>query len=127
MTHRLVVDASIYPGGVIPVPGSAAVTGTLAVGGGTGNMPAHWFAPIPAGTVVGGEPTAVGETPAVTGGAGGGPAEGEAKKKKKKKSGKRRKNKGAAAEEEEGDGKGNEEDGSGGREGGGSGEGVAVA
>lgn len=102
MTHRLVVDASIYPGGVIPVPGSAAVTGTLAVGGGTGNMPAHWFAPVPAGTVVGGEPTAVGETPAVTGGAGGGPAEGEAKKKKKKKSGKRRKNKGAAAEEEEG-------------------------
>lgn len=130
MTHRLVVDASIYPGGVIPVPGSIAATGTSAVGGGSGDMPAHWFAPVPAGTIVGGEPTAVGETSAVAGGAGGaggGPAEGEAKKKKKKKkSGNRRKNKGAAAEEE-GDGKGNEEGGSGGREGGGSGEGVAVA
>lgn len=129
MTHRLVVDASIYPGGVVPAPGSAAAMGTSAVGGGLEGLPEHWFGPVPAGKTISGEPTAVGETSAVAGGAGGadeGLAEGRAKKnKKKKRSGRRKKNGGTAVTEAEGKGKGKEEGG--GREEGGSGEGVAAA
>lgn len=123
MTHRLDVDASIYPGGAVPAPGSAAAMGTSAVGGGLEEMPEHWFGPVPAGITVGGEPTVVGETSAVAGGASAadeGLAEGEAKKnKKKKRSGRRKKHGGTAVTEEEGKDKGREE--------GGSGEGVGVA
>lgn len=136
MTRRLVIDPSIYPGGVVPAPGSAAAQETSAVGGGAGDIPAHWLRPVPAGTAVGGEPAAVGGTSAVVGdaggagGTGGGPVEGGAKtkkKKKKKRSAGHQKNKGGATAAKE-EGGGNEE---GGREEGGaeagSGEGVAAA
>ncbi|MCJ1425127.1 hypothetical protein MMC29_003015 [Sticta canariensis] len=134
MTRRLDIDLSIYPGGLVPAPGSAAAQETSAVGGGAGDIPAHWLRPVPPGTAVGGEPAAVGWTSAVVGdagGAGGGPAEGVAKTKKKKKkrsAGRRKKKGGATAAKEEGEGKENEE---GGREEGvaeaGSGEGMAAA
>lgn len=130
MTRRLVVDASIYPGGLVPAPGSAAAAETSAVGGGAGDMPARWFGPVPAGTTVGGEPTAVGGTSAGVGGAGGtGEAgEGLAGEAPKKKNKKRRKKKGGAVTTEEGEGKGKGPQEGGGEEGGegGSGEGVAA-
>lgn len=130
MTHRVVVDASIYPGGVVPAPGSAAAAATSAVGG-LEDLPAHWFLPASAATTVGGPPTELGGSSTVAGGDGGGPAEGEANKNKKKKrrSGVRHKKKGGVtAAEDEGKGKGKEEEGGeeGGKEGG-SGQVVAAA
>lgn len=131
ITHRIVVNNSIYPGGVLPAPGSAAAVMTSAVGGGLEALPAHWFLPVSAGTIAGGPPMELGGSSTVAGGDGGGPAEGEAKKDKKKKKNRwvrRKKKGGVTAVEDKGKGKGKEKDGGeeGGEEGG-SGEVVTAA
>lgn len=117
MTHRLVIDESIYLEGVLPVRDRAPAE-TSAVGQGGGDLSSHWFnpPPPPRRSIVGAKATVVRETSAVGGGmsgAGGVSTEGGAPKRKAKK----RKNKGVAAPtaEEKGKGKsGNEGGGKGG-------------
>lgn len=54
ITHRIVVDSSIYPGGVVPKETLAATAPNSAVGGEHGsNLPVRWFAPGPVGFDVG--------------------------------------------------------------------------
>lgn len=54
ITHRIVVDPSIYPGGVVPkeIPGAAASSCALEGEYGS-DIPARWFAPGPAGFDIG--------------------------------------------------------------------------
>ena len=54
VTHRIVVDPSIYPGGVVPEEMPAAAASSSALGGEHGcDLPARRFAPGPAGFDIG--------------------------------------------------------------------------
>lgn len=54
ITHRIVVDPSIYPGGVVPKETLAATAPNSTVGGEHGSdLPVRWFAPGPVGFDVG--------------------------------------------------------------------------
>lgn len=118
-THELIIDASIYPGGVIPELGSEAAMTTSAVGGGAGEPAERWFAPAVAGPVASGSGAAPGGVAATAAGVAGGegssagaPAEtqgaaGEAGgKKKKRRPRNRAKGKGKGKEREGGEGPG---------------------